>query len=289
MDLLKRKESYLGRAIIRGSLCLLTDKTRVAGQWLLHFRRNFFRPENVRKRNIILLHGWARIGTLIAVKRWPYILIALIVVLGAAYLVYSDRQRLGLGHLLGASSGSERADTGSTGATPVFDAVKPSQIEWRSVTRPADGFTVDLPAGPKDTEAPAMNETGGTEPVKMLESSPDGDTLYAVTWQDNPPIARASNNLPDRTLDQARDGMLTRTQTTLMSESRIVSGGFPGREILAHNAEGGILNARLIYVQVSGASDRLYTLMALFPTSGARREQDVTRFFNSFVMAVPKT
>jgi hypothetical protein len=232
------------------------------------------------------------------VKQWPYILIVLIVVAGAAYLVYSDRQRLGLGHLLGATSGSERSGVTTDGAsaTPAAalnairsDAMKPSQVAWRTMLRPADGFTVDLPAGTRDTEAPALNETGGTEPVKMLESSPDGDTVYAVTWQENPPVARINNNVPDRTLDQARDGMLFRTQTTLINETRIVSGGFPGREILARNTSGGILNARLIYVPASRAKDRLYTLLALFPTAGARREEDVTRFFNSFVVATPKS
>jgi hypothetical protein len=265
------------------------------GNGCSNLERIFSGPKTTQN-GTFLLRTSARIGTLLAVKNWPYILIALIVVAGAAYLVYSDRQRLGLGHLLGANSASENAGLNSEGnnsenpsPTAALNVIKPSQIEWRSITRAADGFNIDLPAGPKNTEAPAFNETGGTESVNMLESSPDGDTVYALTWQDNPPVARANNNLPDRTLDQARDGMLARTQTTLMSESRILSGGFPGREILAHNSQGGILNARLIYVQASGAKDRLYTLLALFPTAGARNEQDVRRFFTSFVMAVPKT
>ena len=121
----------------------------------------------------------------------------------------------------------------------------------------------------------------------MIESTSNDDTIYAVTWQDDPPIARVNNSVPDRTLGQAQDGMLSRTQTTLMSQTRIVSGGYPGREILARNASGGILNARLIYAQLPGAKGRLYTLMALFPTAGARHEEDVTRFFNSFVMSAP--
>ncbi|HEX8812602.1 MAG TPA: hypothetical protein VF742_11490, partial [Terracidiphilus sp.] len=130
--------------------------------------------------------------------------------------------------------------------------------------------------------------------VNMLSVSPDGDTVYAVTWQDNPPVARFSNNVPDRTLDQARDGMLAHTQTTLLSETRITAAGSPGREILARNASGGVLNARLIYVQKTGIQntgghDRLYALMALYPTAGARHEQDVNLFFHSFALESPKT
>jgi hypothetical protein len=233
------------------------------------------------------LHARVAIGNLVFVKQWPYILIVLIVIVGVAYLVYSDRQRLGLGHVLDARSASENAGPAGTDSAATLNSTKPSKAKWRAVPKPADGFTVELPNSTRDTEAPAFNQTGGTEPVKMIESTSGDDTVYAVTWQDNPPVARINNNIPDRTLDQARDGMLARTQTTLMSETRILESGFPGREILARNASGGILNARLIYVQGGDAKDRLYTLMALFPTAGARREQDVTHFFNSFVMASP--
>ncbi len=220
-------------------------------------------------------------------KHWPYILIVLIVLGGAGYLVYSDRDRLGLGHSLGATSSHENAGEPHR-VSKILEAMTPSKaVKWRPISRPADGFNVELPSGSKDSEAPAYNSTGGTESVNMIETTSDNDTVYAVTWQDNPPIARINHGVPDRTLDQAQEGMLSRTETTLLSQSRIVSGGFAGREILARNASGGILNARLIYVQVPGAKDRLYTLMALFPTAGARREQDVTRFFNSFTVSSP--
>jgi hypothetical protein len=247
------------------------------------------------------LRGLLPIGTLIGVKHWPYILIVLIVLVGAGYLVYSDRQRLGFGHMPGArpssaTSSSEGSDSDTTSAdsTPGLDALKtssskPSRLKWRAIPRPADGFTVDLPNGTQNSEAPAYNESGGSEPVKILESHSSDDTVYAVTWQDNPPVARINENAPDRTLDQARDGMLARTQTTLVSETRILSEGSPGREILARNTSGGILNARLIYVQDGNTKDRLYTLLALFPTSGARNQEDVSHFFDSFVMSVPRS
>ena len=239
-----------------------------------------FRGQKSLKIRFFQLRMHQQVGTLVAVKNWPYILIALIVLCGTAYLVYTDRQRLGLAHFGGATSSGKSASQ----ISPV-DETNPTPIQWRTLNRTADGFRIDLPPGSKEMDAPAHTESGGTEPVKMLYASPDGDTVFAVTWQDNPPIARANNNVPDRTLDQSREGMLARTQTMLLNESRITFGGFPGREILAHNASGGVLNARLIYVQNSSNHDRLYTLMALFPTAGARREQDVTHFFDSFALA----
>ena len=157
----------------------------------------------------------------------------------------------------------------------------PGGPQWHTVERPGDGFKVELPAVPRDAQAPAYNETGGTEPVHMLTASPGGDITYAVTWQDNPPVARVSHSI-DRTLYAARDGMLARTETTIISESRGFYHDFPSLDVLARNNQGGILDTRLVM-----ADDRLYLLLALFPTSTARKERDVQRFFNSFVPARP--
>jgi len=55
--------------------------------------------------------------------------------------------------------------------------------------------------------------------------------------------------------------------------------GFPGREFIAKNSGGGVLDSRLIYAGV-----RLYMLTASFPSAGARQEKDVERFFNSFAI-----
>ncbi len=167
---------------------------------------------------------------------------------------------------------------GENGAGAEDSTLAAEKLAWHAVLRPQDGFKVEMPDGVKDSEVPAYNTSGGDEPVKMLSASPDGNTVYAVTWQDHPPVARVNNNAPDATLDQARDGMLAHTQTTLAKETRITVDGNPAREILAQNAAGGVLNARLIFTK----SGRLYTLMALFPTAGARSEQDVSRFFDSF-------
>ncbi len=138
-----------------------------------------------------------------------------------------------------------------------------------------------MPGETKDTQVPAFNETGGTEPVHMLTGDPGSDITYAVSWQDNPPVLRVSHSI-DRTLYMARDGILARTETTILSESRGFYRDYPSLDILARNNQGGILNARLVL-----ADNRLYMLAALFPDSTARREKDVRRFFNSFVPAQP--
>src|SRR6185437_7297228 len=195
-------------------------------------------------------------------KRWQVITLCAAVVAAAAYFYF---YRGGFGFGGGRSAAPAQGDLAGS---------QSAKIQWQTISRPEEGFRLDMPADPKDVQVPAYNEMGGTEPIKMLFSIPDGDTTFAVTWQDNPPVARVNNRVPERTLDQARDGMLARTQTTLVSESKLTSLPYPGRDITAKNSEGGFLDARLLYV-----NDRLYTLLALFPTQGARHEQDVVRFF----------
>lgn len=215
-------------------------------------------------------------------KRWYYIGIAAAGVAGAVYLVmHTGALNFVKTSRTGGATGGSSDEAGTAGL--------PARMAWRTVARPEDGFKVELPADSKDVQIPAYNEEGNMEPVKMIFSTPDGDTQFAVCWEDNPPVARASNHIPDRTMDMARDGMLARTQTVLVNEIRMTPpGGYSGRDITAHNAGGGILDARMIY-----AGDRLYLLLALFPSANARREQDVTRFFNSFAPAtaggIPET
>jgi hypothetical protein len=211
------------------------------------------------------------------VKRWYYYALAAAAVAGAGYVYWqSDGLNLGdLSHLWRASASS---DPGSRGR---------DKAGWQTFVRPDDGFSVDLPADPKDLQVPAFNEVGGAEPVHMLVASRDGETTFAVTWQDNPPIMRINNQAPERTLSMARDGMLARTHTTILSESRSLQHGNPSLDVSARNAQGGVLKASLT---LSGT--RLYVLMALFPSGGAVRDGDASRFFDSFMpssVSIPET
>jgi hypothetical protein len=201
-------------------------------------------------------------------KRWHVIALVLALVGVGAYFYFYRGFRLG-----------SRGGSGAGG-----EGANSAQMSWQSVNRPDEGFKIELPADPKEIQVPAYNEMGGTEPVNLLYASPDADTMFALAWGDNPPVARVNHRAPDLTLDQARDGMLARTQTTLASESKSLDQGFPARDITARNAGGGLLDARFVLV-----NDRLYTLMALYPSTGARHEQDVVRFYNSFTPSTIST
>ena len=204
-------------------------------------------------------------------KRW-HIIVGAAAILGAAGYFYVNG---GLG-FRGRPEALERVSSGVSGAL----SYRPVKMSWQTAARPDAGFSVEMPGEPKDLSVPAVNEAGSTEPVKMIFANPDAETTFAVTWEDNPPVARVNSRLPDKTLDAARDGMLSRTQTFVDTDAHATASGYPARDIAAHNAGGGVLNVRMIYT-----GERLYTLMALYPSSGARREQDVIRFYNSFALS----
>jgi hypothetical protein len=211
------------------------------------------------------------------VKRWHYIALAVVGVLALGY-IYLHRQALGLVR-----------PAGDDGVQDSSSSVRPAIANWKKEDRTASGFTVDMPAEVRDTQVPAFNERGGQDQVNMIYANPDAETTYSVAWEDNPPVVRVTESSPDYMLDTARDDAVARTQTILVNESHVtVAGGYPGRDFQARNVGGGVMNARLIY-----ANPRLYMLTAAFPSAAARREQDVTRFFNSFKIvtspAIPET
>ncbi len=162
------------------------------------------------------------------------------------------------------------------------------QLAWRPVDEPSLGFKLEMPGDPKRVTVQATTEAGTTEPINMLLVKSDPDRSYAIAWSDKPPVARMNDLVPDKTLDQARDGALTRTSTTLVTESRNSPQGYPGRDIVAHNVGGGVLDTRFVY-----AGSRLYMLIAASPSAASRHQDDVIHFFNSFTISsntpIPET
>jgi hypothetical protein len=206
------------------------------------------------------------------VKRLLYF--AAFVLVGAfCYYAYLHPEQFGFGGSHALTSAPSANATSAAVAAP---------LNWQPVNRATDGFNLEMPGDTRQLQVPAYNQADVSEPVNLIVSSPDGETSYAVAWADNPPSMRIVRRAPDSTLDTARDGLLARTQTTLVSEARCRPQGFPGRDLLARNAGGGVMDARLIF-----AGQRLYMLTAAYPSMGARREQDVKRFFNSFTVAMP--
>jgi hypothetical protein len=205
-------------------------------------------------------------------KRAYLYVVAILVLIGAVYL---------WGHRNDFSFLSEWLPTRATEG--LIQTATGKQLEWHSIDDSSGGanlgFKVEMPGEPKRIVVQATNEAGNNEPVSMLLVKPDSERTYAIAWAEKPPVARMNDLVPDKTLDQARDGALNKTTTTLISEIRSNPQGFPGRDVVAHNAGGGVLDTRFIY-----ANPRLYMLIATAPSAAARHEDEVIRFFNSFAI-----
>jgi hypothetical protein len=200
------------------------------------------------------------------VKKLLYAILSIVVIGWLVYFVYEHREWLGLG--------------GSGGGVPTEETntdLQPAPVSWRAVDRTPDGFRIDMPSDTNEIQVPAYNAKGGAEEFDMLVATPNAETTYAVAWDNNPPVERASGEAAERTLDNARDGALARTQATLTNESRANYQGYPERDFSGHNASGGLFNARLIL-----AGTKLYMMIATFPAPSARRDEDVNHFFDSF-------
>ena len=205
--------------------------------------------------------------------KWVYFAVTVVVVGVIAYFVYQHRAWLGLG--------------GTGGGVPTEETSpdqQPAQVSWHAVDRSQDGFSIDMPSDTSEIQFPAYTEKGDAEEIQMIVANPDAQTTYAVAWDDNPPVVRASGGAVERTLDNARDGALARTQTTLMGESHANFLGYPARDFSGKNQSGGLLNARLIL-----KGTRLYMMIAAFPAPSARHDEDVNRFFDSFKLTAAST
>lgn len=209
-------------------------------------------------------------------RRWLFRILLLLAVVAVGWYFYGHPALL-------KSSTIHTTETIQTANSDQI-AAQTATIGWQTVERPQDGIKLQMPAGARDSEAPAYTTKGAAEQVNMVTSNPSSGTTYAIGWEKDPPVARANRGDPQRTLEAARDGMLARTQTFLIQQSDLKVAGFPALELSARNAGGGILDARLIY-----AHGCLYSLIITFPDLATRRQTDVNRFYQSFTPPAPSS
>jgi hypothetical protein len=200
--------------------------------------------------------------------------LSIVVTAAIAYCVYCYRVELGLvrqpaNPAAQNSAGSNREQTSAS--------APPAHLNWRIIDRSADGFIVEMPAEVTYGRAPAFTGHGVPEEIPLIEASPQPENLFAVAWDNDPPVERYAGEVAENTLDRAQEGALARTQAVLTGEWQSHATGYPERDFTGRIAGGGFLNARMIL-----AGRRLFMLIVTFPAPGAERDEEVNRFFNSF-------
>jgi hypothetical protein len=158
--------------------------------------------------------------------------------------------------------------------------------EWIKYTSAEGRYTVSLPAQPTLSTQEATAATGEKFP-QYLAALEQSDVGFMIGYFDNVPGTVFSP-------DAARDGMVKQIKGTLISETAISLGGYPGRELkvsttpaAAPPAEGAqpaeaveyIVRARFYEVD-----KRVYVLQIIFPKSldGDAVSAKATKYFDSF-------
>ncbi len=159
--------------------------------------------------------------------------------------------------------------------------------EWIKYTSPEGRYTVSLPAQPKLIMQEATAATGDKFPLYLASVVEPGDVAFIIGYFDNVPGTIFS-------ADAARDEMVKGIRGTLISESAISLGGYPGRELKvltkpapaepaegAKPAEG---REYMVRARLYEADKRVYLVQFISPKS---LESDAlaakaTRYFDSF-------
>ena len=159
--------------------------------------------------------------------------------------------------------------------------------EWIKYTAPEGRYSVSLPAQPSLSTQQATSATGEKFPQYLAAVVEPGDVAFVIGYFDSVPGTIFS-------ADAARDGMVKQINGTLISETAISLGDYPGRELkivttpaAAKPAEGEKAAKGLEYIvraRFYEADKRVYVLQLIFPKS---LESDAltakaTKYFDSF-------
>ncbi|MCA1606439.1 MAG: hypothetical protein LC775_13440 [Acidobacteria bacterium] len=149
--------------------------------------------------------------------------------------------------------------------------------EWIKYTSPEGRYIVSLPAEPKLATQQASTANGEKFPQYMA-SVIEPEIAFFVSYFDFVPGTIFS-------ADAARDGMVKAVDGTLMSESAISLGGYPGRElkVLTRGKQPASVEY-MVHARLYEADKRVYVLQFIFPRrlEGEALAGKANKYFDSF-------
>ena len=144
---------------------------------------------------------------------------------------------------------------------------------WRQFAPKEGGFTVSLPAAPKEKKDKLKLPAGAADVTLFLCEAP-GEVTYVVSVTDYPPADVQGGE--EQRLRHARDGAVKNSQGKQFHERKIALDGHPGREVWITTPGDGMIHLRLYAV-----GPRLYQTMAVGPKSQIETK-DTAKFMDSF-------
>jgi hypothetical protein len=150
-----------------------------------------------------------------------------------------------------------------------------AQTGWIKYNSPEGRYSVLLPGEPKLSTQEATTATG-EKFTQYMAASEDSNALYMVGYFD------VSSNMTFL-FDKARDGFIAAVNGTLLAESAISLGAYPGREAKV-SATGGNGTEYLILVRFYQVENRIYVVQFIVskPADDAVSAQKSAKYFDSF-------
>lgn len=159
--------------------------------------------------------------------------------------------------------------------------------EWIKYSSPDGRFTVSLPAQPNLSTQEATTADGQKFQQYLASVVESGDVGFVTGYFDSVPGTIFS-------ADAARDGMVKRINGTLISETAISLGGYPGRELKVltkpapaesvPGAKPGEAVEYIVRARFYEVDKRVYVLQVIFPKSleSEATLAKATKYFDSF-------
>jgi len=155
-------------------------------------------------------------------------------------------------------------------------AVAQAKLEFKTFTSKAHGFSVLLPATPKEETAKLPSPFGELTIHAYLTETNDGKVAWIVTSSDYPAGTVKDENR-DNILDGVVKGSAEGVKGKLLTQSKIaLDKKYAGRSMQAEVPTTGIYHARVYLV-----GDRLYQIVVLGPKDVATGVE-ATKFLDSF-------
>jgi hypothetical protein len=147
--------------------------------------------------------------------------------------------------------------------------------EWIKYNSPEGRYSVLVPIQPKlSTQESATAD--GEKFTQYKATVIDANAVFLAGYFDHVPGTTFS-------LDKARDGMVGAVKGTLLSESAISLGGYPGLELKV-SAKGSDGTEFLMRARFYDVDKRVYVIQFILPRSedGSASAEKAARYFDSF-------
>jgi hypothetical protein len=154
-------------------------------------------------------------------------------------------------------------------------AAADSGAAWKSFSSPEGRFTALFPGTPSQQTQQTPTAAGSI--ATTLYTVTMADAYFGVVVGDYPP--EVVSKKPDDLLDGARNGAVSQVGGTLLSEDRISSEGFPGREIKITATRG--TQTMIAWDRMYLVKNRLYQAIVVMSVKN-EGSKDVRKFLDSF-------